>query len=199
MLSFLLEHALRGVLIAALLVAFPACSPTTQHADYHVQEGVLAPNAQAAGDVSLQLGNVETFREMMEGNRGKVVLVDFWATWCGPCVQQFPHTVAMSNRHRERGLAVIAVSMNEPDEKESVRGFLAKQGVPFEALLTEYGAGAAFVDAFELRGDLPFYKLYDRNGELRYQFSGNPEGVENCEPIEKVEERIEELLAQNDE
>ncbi len=147
-------------------------------------------------EITLTLGNEDTFRELLNQHKGKVVLVDFWATWCVPCLQQFPHTVSLSGKHRDVGLAVISVSMNEPDEKESVQRFLTKSKAAFDNLLTDYGAGAEFLVAFDLRGEVPFYKLYDRQGSLRYSFSGDPAGLENCEPIERIDERVAQLLSE---
>lgn len=145
------------------------------------------------------LGDRETFQHWLDERRGSVVLVDFWATWCPPCVQQFPHTVELSRQHRDAGLAVISVSMNEPRELASVQAFLKKREARFDHLLTRYGAGADFVEAFELRGDIPFYRLYGRDGRLRYSFSSDPEGIENGESIEQIDARVMELLAESHE
>ena len=50
---------------------------------------------------------------------------------------------------------------------------------------------------FELRGDIPYFKLYDRQGTLRYTFSNDPDGLEKCEPIDQIDKRVAELLAEN--
>ena len=147
-------------------------------------------------EVSLTVGDKETFVKLLDQHHGQVVLVDFWATWCGPCLQQFPHNVMLSEMHRNEGLSVISVSMDEPDAKADVLEYLKKQKARFANLLTEYGAGAKFVEAFDLRGDVPFYRLYDRQGQLRYSFSEDPAGVENCEPIDRIDERVVQLLSE---
>jgi thiol-disulfide isomerase/thioredoxin len=145
-------------------------------------------------DVKLKEGDRETFAQILSGHQGQVVLVDFWATWCGPCVKQFPHTIELAHKFRDRGLAVVTVSMNESKERESVLAFLVRQKADVDNLLPIYGAGSEFLEAFDLRGDVPFYKLYDRQGVLRYTFSADPEGIENCESIEMIDQRVEELL-----
>jgi hypothetical protein len=102
----------------------------------------------------------------------------------------------LSRKHREGGLAVVTVSMNEPKERDSVLAFLERQKADIDNLLPKYGAGSEFLDAFDLRGDIPFYRLYDRQGALRYTFSGDPEGMVNCEAIEKIDQRVVELLGE---
>lgn len=147
-----------------------------------------------SSDVKLTEGDRETFAQIVSSHQGQVVLVDFWATWCGPCVKQFPHSIELAHKYRDRGFAVVTVSMNEPKERDAVLAFLVRQKADVENLLPRYGAGTEFLEAFDLRGDVPFYKLYDRRGVLRYTFSSDPEGIENCEPIEMIDQRVEELL-----
>jgi len=157
------------------------------------------PSNESHPEVTLELGNRETFQAMLAKHRGNVVLVDFWATWCLPCTIQFPHSVERSQRFGSNGLSVISVSMNEPADREEVLAFLQRSNASFDNLLTEYGAGSAFVDAFDLRGDLPLYRLYDRKGVLRYTFSEDPEGIEKGETIDRIDQRIEQLLSEEPE
>ncbi len=179
---------------ASLALVFSGCQkppqsePTAEHGNGQA--------TQNTAEVSLQLGTEEDYHRILKSHEGKVVLVDFWATWCLPCMVQFPHTVELVNNHRDAGFTAISVSMDEPDSQESVLEFLQNQSANFDNLLTSYGASGQFADAFEIQGDVPFYKLYDRQGKLRYTFSGNPEGVENCEPVEKMDERVAELLSE---
>ena len=157
---------------------------------------IHAPVDRSHSEINLEMGNRETLESMLEKHRGKVVLVDFWATWCLPCTIQFPHSVERSQRFAGNGFAVISVSMDEPADRDKVLAFLQRANARFDHLLTEYGAGSAFVDAFDLRGDLPLYRLYDRKGVLRFSFCEDPEGIEKGEPIERIDQRIEQLLAE---
>ena len=145
-------------------------------------------------EVKLVVGNRKTFDRWVEQHRGKVILVDFWATWCGPCVEHFPKTVALHTKHAQRGFTAMTVSMNEPEEHDAVLAFLQRNQATMENLLTEYGAGEGFVKAFELPGEIPYCLLIDQQGKIRFRFSGEPEGMKDCESLDQIEGRIEELL-----
>ena len=175
--------------------AAPIAIPTDNSADSFTDNSPSGErDSQVGSRVVLVDGSNQTLTDWITKHHGKVVLVDFWATWCGPCVKEFPHLVELSNKHRDAGLAVISVSMNEPKDRPSVLAFLERQKADFENLLPEYGAGSKFLEAFDLRGDVPFYKLYDSKGVLRFSFSDDPSGIENCESIEKIDSRVEALL-----
>ena len=106
---------------------------------------------------------------MIAKHRGKVVLVDFWATWCLPCVEQLPHTLELGQRLADRGLAVVTVSCDEPTESDRVAKFLStKQASGATNLISQFGGSPRTMDEFEIAsGAVPFYKLYDRAGRLR--------------------------------
>lgn len=74
--------------------------------------------------------------------RGKVVLVDFWATWCGPCVREFPHMKEMYEKYKEQGFDILGFSLDE--DKEKLAGFLKDRKVPWTVLVQkENGEGIA--------------------------------------------------------
>ena len=86
--------------------------------------------------------------------------------------------------------------MDDPTDEAKVLDYLREQQAVVDNLIGKYGAGTEFADAFGMRGDVPFYKLYDRTGRLRYQFSSDPSGLENGESLAQLDRRIRELLAE---
>jgi thiol-disulfide isomerase/thioredoxin len=95
--------------------------------------------------------------------KGKVVLVDFWATWCGPCVQELPNVKAAYQKFHDRGFEIIGISFD--DEKDALTQFVAKEQMPWPQYF-EAGAEHRFGRAFEVTS-IPTMWLVDRQGRLR--------------------------------
>jgi thiol-disulfide isomerase/thioredoxin len=148
-----------------------------------------AAKATSASAVQLTRGDAKALDSLIAAHKGEVVLVDYWATWCGPCVENFPHTVELAKKYRQQGLATIAVSFDLLDDELKVREFLAKQGADFENLISIHDAiGQKPAVDFDI-APLPEYRLYDRQGKLNQKWEANLQAGE-------LEKKIEELLAE---
>jgi thiol-disulfide isomerase/thioredoxin len=175
-----------------------------------VREGVPAneraeeaTNSVSAGDsptesaAPLTLTSVDraTYDATLANLQGKVVLVDFWATWCAPCVEQLPHTLELGRRLADRGLAVVTVSCDDPGEAERVAEFLAANKASVATnLISEFGGSPQSMDVFEIStGAVPYYKLYDRRGKLRQTFGIRPSAKKQYTAAD-IETAVERLL-----
>ena len=139
-----------------------------------------------AAAVKLAPADEKDLAALIEKHKGKVVFVDFWATFCKPCVKNFPHTVELHKQHQGDGLMVISMNFDSPEEKGKVLEFLEQQGATFDNLISKYDAGNEANEAFNFEG-LPHLRLYNRQGQLRHTWEGK---------AEDLDARILELLAE---
>lgn len=97
---------------------------------------------------------------------GKVVLVNIWATWCGPCVEEFPDIVELKQKYKDQ-LEVVFISADFPEDRERALQFLKDQKVTWETYM-KTGKDEPFINAIsnDWSGALPFTKIYSKNGQI---------------------------------
>lgn len=118
-------------------------------------------------EVSVKLVKFAGLEEVVNKAKGKVVLVDFWATFCGPCVKKFPHFVALHEKYAEKGLVCVSVSLDDPDEDmDKVRQFLVKSKAVFPNVVIRPTAAEdkLLEKKFNYDGTLPQMALFARDG-----------------------------------
>jgi thiol-disulfide isomerase/thioredoxin len=99
---------------------------------------------------------------------GNTVLVNFWATWCDPCVREMPALQAVYDRHRADGFVVVGLLAGDRASDERVREFTRRMGVTYPVLRSSTEQQRRF----EMRDSLPMSLLYDKTGRLRRRFEG---------------------------
>lgn len=122
----------------------------------HPLVGVQAPGFELKhGDTSVQL----------ESLRGKVVIVDFWATWCEPCKDSFPIYQALEDKYSGQ---VVIVAISEDEEAEGIDGFVAETGARFSVVWDE---GQTAAEQYS-PPTMPTSYVLDQNGIVRYVHAG---------------------------
>ncbi len=118
----------------------------------------------------------EEMKAIIEANKGSVILVNFWATWCPPCVKEFPDILKLNKEYSEKGLKVVFVSLDDASETESkLKPFLKKQGVDFVTYQGIFPKPEDLTDVIDKSwgGEIPVTYFYDREGKKAASFSGS--------------------------
>ncbi|MBX7123787.1 MAG: TlpA family protein disulfide reductase [Opitutaceae bacterium] len=129
-------------------------------------KGELEVEALRETPLELQFTAVDGRDVNFEKMRGKVVLLDFWATWCGPCIAELPNVKAVYERYHQQGFEVIAVSLDRKDDRQKLVDFVEKEHLPwpqhFE--LNEKGRNV-LADKYGIMA-IPAMLLLDKSGRL---------------------------------
>ncbi len=136
------------------------------------------------GDVFPDLSEYKLEGKLPDTLKNKVVLVDFWASWCAPCKASFPMMENLHKRCQERGLVIIAVNVDE--NRADMEAFLKKNTATF-AIVRD--ATQKLVEKTGI-ATMPTSFLLDRDGKVRFVHSG----FHGNETIKKYEQEIESLL-----
>lgn len=126
---------------------------------------------------ALKLKDLEGREHALESYRGKVVLVNFWATWCAPCLEEMPSIERLRKSLEGRPFAVLAVNLAEPDAR--VQAFLARMPLGFPVLMDRDAAAAK---AWKARM-LPATFIVGADGRVRYSHIGELDW--SREPVRK--------------
>lgn len=169
------------VLLSGLMAAWMTSAIGCGSASSSLAESAspTAPAGEASAGsrkVTLRDATHEDFRALLKRHEGKVVFVDYWGTWCGNCMEEFPHTVELAKKHRDQGLVVISVALElDPTDAETraaALDFLKKENATFDNLI--YPSDGTAEDAlvgFGIDSALPHFQLFDRGGKLVKKFT----------------------------
>ncbi len=145
-----------------------------------LSHAVVSPQS-AAPDFTLK--TVEGRNLRLQEQRGQVVMVNFWATWCGPCKQEMPHLNRLYGRYQASGFTLLGVNVD--DDPRQAMAFAARMGLKFPVLLD---ADKAVIKRYDM-GSMPATVLIDRDGRVRFLHRGYREGMEAA-----YEQQIRELV-----
>ncbi len=130
----------------------------------HCSKEGKAPSPALAPDFTLKTldGQEMTLSKL----KGKVVLLDFWATWCAPCRAAIPHLINLQKTYQEKGVEVIGMNMDKGDV-ETVRRFVKSMDIPYPIMLTPEEVSRNY----GVTG-LPTTILIDKEGRIRQKLLG---------------------------
>jgi thiol-disulfide isomerase/thioredoxin len=155
-------------LILALVAAFPGRTQT--------DAGKSAPQAhKATGPTDPALIDLAGYRQLLAKYKGKALVVNFWATWCEPCRDEYPMIVELAKEFKPQGVSMIGVDMDDESDMNLVRRFIARTQPQFPNYRQKPGIDLdAFYDGVnpEWKGTMPQTIFYGRDGQILGFFLG---------------------------
>ena len=169
-------------LLGLVLLSSPGCNDS-------VEQRVVDEQNEAP-TVELTETDYDTFQTWLKSKKGNVVLVDYWATYCAPCLKKFPKVVKLHKELKQKGLAVCSVSIDElkKDQEKTLKKVEDKL-VELDATFDNFIATGPIIENFEKHqlSLVPTYKVFDKEGNLVKKFEGEFE-------FKDVEKLIKEQL-----
>ena len=132
----------------------------------------------------LEVSDLSGHKEKLASTRGQIVVLSFWATWCGPCQEELPRLSKLSEQYAGRNVRFVAVSIDEAKDRGKIQPFLQKQKVVLEVWV---GASSDDLARFGLGDIVPGTVVLDPQGELVGRIMGEAQD-------EDVRSRVDWLL-----
>jgi cytochrome c biogenesis protein CcmG/thiol:disulfide interchange protein DsbE len=151
------------LIVVALAIVFTVYK-VNRHDSGPTKPGQPAAAHSMAPDFSLQELNGQSLN--LSDYRGKIVLLDFWATWCGPCRDEIPHFVQLQDEYRQQGLQVVGISMD--DGPKPVRDFYQQFKMNYPVALGNEKVAEAYGGVL----GLPVAFLIGRDGRIHAKYKG---------------------------
>lgn len=161
---------------------------TAMGEQFLLPRGTLIPRIVVSGvspqgtiEVEVREGRLQVRLVGLEGKekvlQPKALLLDFWATWCGPCWRAIPHLVALHKKFSSKGLTILGISLDR--DPNAVRMFLRQQNIPY---LVGRDAGGGVARSFRVRA-IPTFYLVDASGRVAYSGVGFGAAAEELERV----------------
>jgi thiol-disulfide isomerase/thioredoxin len=154
----------RLALLTLLIAIAPPVLRPVQAAD-----DLLIPEAKRVPARRFALNDLDGKKRQLTDFKGKVVVVNFWATWCGPCQQEMPAFTRVYGEYRNRGVEMVGAANEERSAKAKVQAFVKSMEIQFPIWLE---ASADHMKAFGVGPELPATAIIDSQGRLAVSLKG---------------------------
>lgn len=145
--------------------------------------------SQSKNPKSIKSIDAKGLKEIIEKRNGKALFINFWATWCIPCREEFPDLVKLYNKYKKDRIEFITISIDYPDEIDSkILPFLKEMKNEMTTYVFNHSNSGEFINFVnkDWSGDLPATALYDKSGKQKIFFSGKKSYKDFEDAVKKV-------------
>jgi len=146
------------------------------------------PLASAVAQADMK--NLDGTTSKVVDRKGKVLLLNMWATWCGPCRGEMPELVKMQEEHRDKGFEIIGLNTDDGDTKEMVEEFATEMKLNYTLVWADTAMQNGLLKISNFNG-IPQSFIVDRDGNLRGVFRGGGKAE-----VKKMEELVAKVVAE---
>ena len=149
----------------------------------------LEDAARTQAQPSVALIKVADVAKLREQAHGHVLMINFWATWCHGCIEEFPEFVALNKEYRDKGVKIVGISLDKAADLDSkVTSFIHKAGAQFDIRVPDMDDPQPLIDQFtpEWTGAMPVTLIFDQSGALVYKRFGVIERSKIVEQLERL-------------
>src|SRR5215468_5841877 len=137
----------------------------------------MSPAKTAAAQAEPKVGTLKPadFPKFKDSAKGKVLVLNFWATWCGPCVAEFPELVALDAKYRDKGMKLVGITADDAEDVQpKVIPFIKKHHVKFDIVRQDTDDPEEMMNQItkDWNGVIPATFVYDKQGNLTYSVFG---------------------------
>jgi thiol-disulfide isomerase/thioredoxin len=167
----------------------PANANTTNTTATDAKKGSeFPPLAEKAANAEMK--NLDGTPTKIADRKGKVLLLNMWATWCGPCRGEMPALVKMQDEHRDKGFEIIGLNTDDGDTKEMVEKFAGEMKLNYTLVWSPTEQQNALLKISNFNG-IPQSFIIDRDGKLRGVFRGGGKAE-----VKKMEELVAQVVGE---
>ncbi|HEV7797040.1 MAG TPA: TlpA disulfide reductase family protein [Pyrinomonadaceae bacterium] len=165
-------------IVAALAISIGACSKQSDREATPVLSGPPSttfpmPPSNARAEIGWVLSDGK--RARLADYQGKVLVLDFYATWCGPCRKSIPRLIGLQNNYGSRGLHIVGLNVGGPDDRIKVNNFAAELGIQYPLGFPDRALSDLFLSDHQT---IPQTFVFGREGQIVKRFIGYDETIE---------------------
>jgi thiol-disulfide isomerase/thioredoxin len=143
-----------------------------------------------SGIMTADLKNLDGTTFQLQSKKGKVVLVNLWATWCQPCIAEMPHLVEMQEKYKDKGFEIVGLDTDEEETKDQIEAFAAKRKLNYQLGWASDQLKSEFMKITRLDA-IPQSILINRDGQLNGVFKGG-----GMDTVGKMKETVDKLMTE---